>query len=72
MTGLSDAQKKDLGVDGEGYISEFKAGYVYRINKIDVNDEAIGPTIEGGEDVNIVAEITATPWTLVSGTVDWQ
>lgn len=72
LTGLTDAQKKDLGVDGEGYISEFKAGYVYRINKIDVNDEAIGPTIEGGEDVNIVAEITATPWTLVSGTVDWQ
>ena len=73
MNGINEDWKAELGADAEGYITEFKAGYVYRIKNIVVPDEAWGPTPAGGEDVNVlVVEVTVNPWKLVSGTVEWN
>lgn len=73
VTKMTPEQKQALGANDEGYITEFKAGYVYRIKDIVVPDEAWGPTPAGGEDVNVlVVEVTVNPWKLVSGTVEWN
>ena len=73
VTKMTSEQKQALGANDEGYITEFKAGYVYRIKDIVVPDEAWGPTPAGGEDVNVlVVEVTVNPWKLVSGTVEWN
>ena len=73
MDGINEDWKAELGADAKGYITEFKAGYVYRIKNIVVPDEAWGPTPAGGEDVNVlVVEVTVNPWKLVSGTVEWN
>ena len=62
-----------LDLDDNGYLqSGFKAGYVYRFTDLNIYDEAIGPTVEGGEDVVVEAVITVVPWRLVSGTVEWN
>jgi hypothetical protein len=53
-------------------IEEFVAGYIYDITKLTMEDEDLGPTPEGGEDITLTATVTVTPWTLVNGTVDWQ
>lgn len=73
VEGMTEQQRQDLGADENGKITEFKAGYVYRIKDIVVPDEAWGPTPAGGEDVNVlVVEVTVNPWKLVSGTVVWN
>ena len=73
VTKMTPEQKQALGANDEGYITEFKAGYVYRIKDIVVPEEAWGPTPAGGEDVNVlVVEVTVNPWKLVSGTVEWN
>lgn len=73
VANMSTEQKEALGADDNGEITEFKAGYVYRIKDIVVPDEAWGPTPAGGEDVNVlVVEVTVNPWKLVSGTVVWN
>ena len=73
MENMNENWKTELGANAEGYITEFKAGYVYRIKDIAVPDKAWGPTPEGGEDVNVlVVEVVVAPWKLVSGTVEWN
>ena len=53
-------------------ITEFKAGYIYDIKNLSIDDEDLGWTPEGGKDITLTATITVTPWTLINGTVDWQ
>lgn len=64
---------EDLDLDSNGYLqSGFKAGYVYRFTDLNIYDEAIGPTVDGGEDVVVEAVVTVNDWKLVSGTVEWN
>lgn len=60
------------GVAENGTIEEFVAGYIYNITDLTMEDEDLGPTPEGGEDITLTATVTVTPWTLINGTVDWQ
>lgn len=55
-----------------GEITEFKAGYIYNITGLTIDDEDLGLTPEGGKDITLTATVTVTPWTLINGTVDWQ
>lgn len=56
----------------EQEITEFKAGYIYNITGLSIDDEDLGLTPEGGKDITLTATVTVTPWTLINGTVDWQ
>lgn len=56
----------------EQEIKEFKAGYIYNITGLSIDDEDLGLTPEGGKDITLTATVTVTPWTLINGTVDWQ
>lgn len=56
----------------EQEITEFKAGYIYNITGLTIDDEDLGLTPEGGKDITLTATVTVTPWTLINGTVDWQ
>ena len=60
------------GIDGEGNITEFVAGYIYNITGLMMDDEDLGPTPEGGKDAKLTATVKVEPWTLVNATVDWQ
>lgn len=64
--------KQMLEVGEDNIINAFKAGFVYRFKNLAVPDKAIGGGINGGEDVNVVAEVEVSPWTLVDGTVTWN
>lgn len=71
LSNASDELAKELGaVDGK--IVSFKPGYVYRFTKLAVPDKAIGGGIDGGKDVNVIAEVEVLPWKLVDGTVTWN
>lgn len=69
---LTAEEQAGLGINDEGKITEFKAGYVYNFDGLKVPDKAIGNTIIGAEDVNVVAEVSIKPWKLVDGTVTWN
>lgn len=56
----------------EQEITEFKAGYIYNITDLTIDDENLGLTPEGGKDITLTATVTVTPWTLINGKVDWQ
>lgn len=60
------------GIAPDGTIEEFKAGYIYNITNLMIEDKDLGPTPEGGEDITLVATVTVNPWTLVNGSVVWQ
>ena len=73
LNNVPEEFRKELDLEAGDYIKTFKPGFVYRINEINVPDRAIGPSIKGGEDVQIlVATVTVHPWKLVSGTVEWN
>lgn len=73
LNNVPEEFRKELDLEVGDYIKTFKPGFVYRINEINVPDRAIGPSIKGGEDVQIlVATVTVHPWKLVSGTVEWN
>ena len=62
----------DAGVDIlTGEIKTFKAGYIYNINNLIVDDEDMGTTPEGGKDATLTATVSVQPWTLVNGSVEW-
>lgn len=64
---------EELELDENGYLKNgFKAGYVYRFKDLNIYDTAIGPTVDGGQDVVVEAVIEVEPWKLVSGTVEWN
>lgn len=61
-----------FGCDANGVITKFPAGYIYQVKDLSIPDEAVGPTINGGEDAHIYAVITVEDWTVVTGTVEWN
>lgn len=69
--GISEANQAKYGVDSDGYLTKFMAGYVYKFKDLVVPDEAFGPTPEGGEDAQVIATVTITEWNIVNGTVEW-
>lgn len=60
------------GVDENGTITEFVPGYIYNITKLEMADEDLGPTPEGGKDITLTATVDVKAWTLINGTVEWQ
>lgn len=59
------------GIAEDGTITDFKAGYIYNITGLELADEDLGTTPDGGKDVQLVATVTVDPWTLVNATVEW-
>lgn len=68
---VSPENQTKYGVDADGYLTKFMAGYVYKFKDLVVPDEAFGPTPEGGEDAQVIATVTITEWNIVNGTVEW-
>lgn len=67
-----EGEKGNLeGIDGNGYITDFKAGYIYNITGLILGDGDLGPTPDG-EGVTLTATVTVEPWTLVNATVEWK
>lgn len=62
---------EDDGIDDSGYITDFKAGYIYNITGLILGDGDLGPTPDG-EGVTLTATVTVDPWTLVNATVEWK
>ncbi len=62
---------EDDGIDDSGYITNFKAGYIYNITGLILEDGDLGPTPDG-EGVTLTATVTVEPWTLVNATVEWN
>lgn len=60
------------GVDKDGYIETFKAGYIYDITDLEVEDKDLGYTPGGGKNATLIATVTVKKWTLVNGTVEWN
>ena len=60
------------GIDEQGNITDFKAGYIYNITDLMIEDKDLGPTPGGGDDVTLTATVTVLPWTLVNGSVEWN
>lgn len=70
---LTDKQLEEMGATKvDPVIKKFAAGYVYKFTGLEVADENIGTTIEGGEDASLVATIKVIPWTITEGTVEWN
>ena len=61
-----------FGIDDNGVISKFPAGYIYQIKDLSIPDEAIGTTITGAEDLHIYAIVTVSPYVIVGGSVTWN
>lgn len=59
------------GIDNNGYITDFKAGYIYNITDLTLEDGDLGPTPDG-QGVQLVATVTVVPWTLLNATVEWE
>ena len=64
----------DLGLEGieaDGTISKFVAGYIYHITDLKYADEDLGydPT---GKNGTLTATVVVDEWTLVNGTVEWN
>lgn len=59
------------GIAEDGTITDFKAGYIYNITGLELEDGDLGTTPDGGKDVELVATVTVEPWTLVNATVEW-
>lgn len=67
-----EGEKGNLeGIDDNGYITDFKAGYIYNITGLMLDDGDLGPTPDG-EGVTLTATVTVEPWTLVNATVEWK
>ncbi|WP_018712219.1 hypothetical protein [Phocaeicola barnesiae] len=67
-----EGEKGNLeGIDDNGYITDFKAGYIYNITGLILGDGDLGPTPDG-EGVTLTATVTVDPWTLVNATVEWK
>ena len=60
------------GVASDGTIETFKAGYIYNITGLEIDDNDLGPTPDGGKDANVIAKVQVLPWTLVNATVEWN
>ena len=61
------------GIASDGKtIETFKAGYIYNITKLEIDDEDLGYTPDGGQDATLTATVEVLPWTLVNGTVEWN
>lgn len=70
---LTEQQLEEMGATKtDPIIKKFAAGYVYKFTGLEVADENIGTTIEGGEDASLVATIKVIPWTITEGTVEWN
>ena len=69
---VSEENQKKYAVDADGYLYAFQPGYVYRFSNLIVPDEAFGPTPEGGEDAQVIANVEILPWNVVDGTVTWN
>lgn len=59
------------GIAEDGTITDFKAGYIYNITGLELEDGDLGTTPDGGKDVQLVATVNVLPWTIVEGTVEW-
>ena len=68
---VSAENQTKYAVDENGYLKAFKPGYVYKFNGLAVPDEAFGPTPEGGEDAQVIANVEILPWNVVEGEVEW-
>lgn len=67
-----DGEKGSLeGIAEDGTITDFKAGYIYNITGLVLDDTNLGPTPDGGKDVTLTATVQVKPWTLVNTTVEW-
>ena len=70
---LTEQHLEEMGATKtDPVIKKFAAGYVYKFTGLEVADENIGTTIEGGEDASLVATIKVIPWTIAEGTVEWN
>ena len=74
--GLSQEQVEAFGAtyneDATEYvITQFPAGYIYRVTSLEVPDSAIKPTITG-DGVSVVATVNIIPWTVVDGEIEWK
>ena len=56
----------------DNVITKFPEGYIYQVKSLEIPDEAIGQGWQGGEDVHIYAVVTVKPWTIATGTVEWN
>ena len=61
-----------FGVDGDGNITKFPAGYIYQVKSLEIPDEKIGHGWDGNEDIHVYAVVTVKPYVLVEGTVEWN
>ena len=60
-------------IDGNSQeIKSFEAGKIYNITKLEVDDQYLGFTPEGGQDATLTATVVITDWTLVNGSVEWK
>ena len=72
---LADGEQvADLGLEGveaDGTISSFVAGYIYNITGLQYDDKDLGPD-PTGKSGTLTATVKVLPWTLVNGTVEWN
>lgn len=68
----SESYETAFGVNGEGNITKFPAGYIYQVKSLEIPDEAIGSGWQGGEDIHVIAVVSVSPWTIAEGTVEWN
>lgn len=69
---VSEENQKKYAVNADGYLYAFQPGYVYRFSDLIVPDKAFGPTPDGGEDAQVIANVEILPWNVVDGTVEWN
>ncbi|MBM6780720.1 hypothetical protein [Bacteroides mediterraneensis] len=72
LTANSSQYATAFGVNGEGNITKFPAGYIYQVKSLAIPDEAIGQGWQGGEDIHVIAYVTVKSWTIAEGTVVWN
>lgn len=57
--------------DGEA-LTQFEAGHIYRITKVEVADKSISINPEGPVEMEVVATVEVLNWTLVDTEVSWE
>lgn len=72
LDAASASHKEAFGAGDDNIIKKFPAGYIYQVKSLQIPDEAIGTTIDGGKDVHVYAVVTVNPWTIATGTVEWN
>lgn len=53
-------------------LTQFEAGHIYRITKVEVADKSISTDPEGPVEMEVVATVEVLNWTLVDTEVSWE